>query len=89
MSNTVKSEITSIDFLIEQLKNSAPGYIGSIAKNIVIDKEGIDKYCSWKKDTYTRNCAFKNEEFELIVLCWEPGHVTAIHGHDGQKCWVY
>lgn len=46
-------------------------------------------YQSWSSEKYTRNCLFKNVNFELILLCWEHGQETAIHGHDGEDCWVY
>ncbi len=35
---------------------------------------------------YTRNLIFKNEFFEILILCWEPGQKTPIHDHEGQHC---
>ncbi len=49
----------------------------------------FEKYIYWKKEGYTRNCIVKTENFELILLCWNKGDSTTIHGHDNQKCWVY
>lgn len=51
--------------------------------------EDFSNYTSWDSDRYTRNAIFKNEHFELILLCWEPGQETPIHDHDGADCWVY
>jgi cysteine dioxygenase len=48
----------------------------------------FETFCSWSDTCYTRNCIFENEEFELILLCWEKGQITPIHGHGGEECWV-
>jgi len=44
---------------------------------------------SWSQKKYTRNCVYRDANFELILLCWEQGQETSIHGHDGEDCWVY
>jgi cysteine dioxygenase len=37
---------------------------------------------------YTRNLVRRNEQFELLVLCWSPGQVSPIHDHAGEHCWM-
>ena len=37
---------------------------------------------------YTRNLIRRNEQFELLVLCWSPGQVSPIHDHAGEHCWM-
>ncbi len=37
---------------------------------------------------YRRNRVFRDDRFELLVLLWERGARTPIHGHDGQRCWL-
>lgn len=37
---------------------------------------------------YTRNLVYKDELFEMILLCWDVGQVTPIHNHQGQRCWM-
>jgi len=44
---------------------------------------------SWSSKKYTRNCMYRDVNFELILLCWEKDQETAIHGHDGEDCWIY
>ena len=39
-------------------------------------------------DHYTRNLVHRDRQFELLVLCWGPGHETPIHNHEGQDCWM-
>lgn len=40
-------------------------------------------YISFKPGTYARHRVFRNEHFELLVLCWRPGQRTPIHDHNG------
>lgn len=49
----------------------------------------FEKHATWSETCYTRNCIAENEDFELILLCWEKGQITAIHDHGGEECWVY
>lgn len=35
------------------------------------------------KDTYARNLVCRTPRFDMLVLCWKPGHVTTIHDHAG------
>ncbi len=49
----------------------------------------FEKYATWSETCYTRNCIAENEDFELILICWEKGQATAIHDHGGEECWVY
>ena len=48
-----------------------------------------EKYATWSETCYTRNCVAENDDFELILICWEKGQATAIHDHGGEECWVY
>jgi cysteine dioxygenase len=53
-----------------------------------ISVEECDDYIFWDKDHYTRNCIARTDEYELLLLCWEPGQGSAIHNHNKQECWV-
>jgi cysteine dioxygenase len=45
------------------------------------------KYCFWSDDHYTRNLVFKNEDYELIIICWKKDQVSPIHDHSDQNCY--
>lgn len=81
--------ITSLNRLIEVLKQSEAENYVAVAKNMNIPASDFEKYAHWKEDTYARNCIIKTPEFELILICWKKGDYTPIHGHNEQKCWVY
>jgi len=37
---------------------------------------------------YTRNLVARNEQFEMLVLCWSAGQESPIHDHSGQHCFM-
>ena len=88
-SNKQTSEtIQSIDELVSALSEGERTTFHDIVQSINVPTSAFEAYCSWSKDSYTRNCIIDNEKFELILLCWEPGQVTPIHDHGGEECWV-
>ena len=50
--------------------------------------ETLAPYIFYAKSHYTRNLIFKCDLFEVLTLCWEPGHVSRIHNHRDQNCWM-
>lgn len=53
-----------------------------------IEPESLAPYRHFYDAHYTRNLVFKNDLFELLVLCWGIGHHSWIHNHRGQHCWM-
>ncbi len=86
---SLKNTINSFPILIEELsKNNKKNYT-SVLKKIAISEETINSFSSWSKDHYTRTCIFRNQNFELLLICWEAGQFTPVHAHNNQDCWVY
>ena len=52
-----------------------------------ISKSNLTKYEHFSKEMYTRNRIYKDESFEILLLCWLPNQMAPIHGHEGEKCW--
>ncbi|MCR9173147.1 MAG: cysteine dioxygenase family protein [bacterium] len=85
----MSSNITTIDQLITAFDDAEPSEQVGVLKRIDIPVSEFAEYATWCDDGYTRNCIARKDGFEFILLCWSPGAVTPIHGHDGQNCWVY
>jgi cysteine dioxygenase len=45
-------------------------------------------YARFKDECYSRNLVSASQLFELLVICWNPGQVSPIHDHQGQRCWM-
>jgi len=53
--------------------------------------EEYQKYIHWDVDDpkkYTRNLLYRNEHFDLVLMCWPPHSQSSIHCHDMSSCWV-
>ena len=53
-----------------------------------VEVDSITRYFHWSEKFYTRNLIFKDERFEMMAICWDKGHVSAVHNHWDQKCWM-
>ncbi|NNE66965.1 MAG: cysteine dioxygenase family protein [Pyrinomonadaceae bacterium] len=53
-----------------------------------VDVDSMDPYMNWSEKFYTRNLVYKDERFELMVICWDKGQVSRIHNHSDQMCWM-
>jgi Cysteine dioxygenase type I len=53
-----------------------------------VDASTLDRYVHFRDDTYTRNLIFRDDEIELMAVCWKPGQRTVIHTHNGQLGWM-
>ncbi len=53
-----------------------------------VNVESIEPYTHWSSKFYTRNLVYKDDRFELMVLCWEKGQYSTIHDHADQMCWM-
>jgi cysteine dioxygenase len=78
-----------IDEILERLLKSTVQNYGEILASVNIKAVDLDAFCSWKKEVYTRNCIYRNDDFELLLICWQDQHASPIHDHGGQACWVY
>lgn len=83
------NKIHKIQDLVKEMNSSEIQSFPSILKRLDLDSSELSAYESWDKQGYSRNCMEKNDRYELLLLCWNPGDRTPIHNHGGQRCWVY
>lgn len=84
---------TSMDGLVEDLKGfAAQGFPESEIRDYLaeslIEPAALDLYVHECQEHYTRNLVHKDADFELLVICWGPGHRAPIHGHEGELCFA-
>lgn len=83
------TKITSLKQLTKQLNNATKDAYKAIGVSLDLPLEELTPYTFWSNESYTRNCITRKPNYELILLCWEPGQETPIHCHGGEECWVY
>lgn len=60
-----------------------------LTQRLEIDSCLLAPYIQFKETGYARNVLYRDQKFEAICLCWEPGQGTAIHNHGGCYGIVY
>lgn len=55
---------------------------------VQLSAEALAPYTFWSEKQYTRNLLYRDDNFEMLVLCWLPGQKTPIHTHNGQLGWM-
>lgn len=85
----MSEKIRTISELIERLEETDHEQHKKVISSMDIPKEEFMPFAYWKEKGYARNCIKRTKDYELLLLCWNPGDKTPVHGHDGQDCWVY
>ncbi len=80
--------LQTLDELVTALSEEDSTNYSDILRLAQLPSTAFESCCSWSSESYTRNCVIENEDFELILLCWQPGQLTPIHDHGGEECWV-
>lgn len=83
------NSINTVQELIKQLSETSKDNYNLVLQILNIERQSFSKYENWSKVNYLRNGIFKNEHFEIILLCWEKGQETTVHYHGGEECWMY
>jgi len=60
----------------------------ALLRDTPVDPESMTPYLGYSEQHYTRNLVHRNEQFEMMVLCWDRGTISAIHNHCDQHCWM-
>lgn len=79
----------NIQELIQLLSESSKTHYNSILNSFDFNAINFKHFENWSSEKYTRNCIYRDMQFELLLLCWNEGQETSIHNHDGEDCWVY
>tara|TARA_B100000941_G_scaffold283361_1_gene252804 strand:+ start:1685 stop:2218 length:534 start_codon:yes stop_codon:yes gene_type:complete len=53
-----------------------------------LSQKDIQDYILFNPNKYTRHLIYKEDSFELLVMCWRPGQKAPVHGHEGEKCFM-
>jgi cysteine dioxygenase len=84
---------TTVEDFVAGLCDLRDGYITlarvtEYIKNVPVSREALDQYVWWADDRYTRNLIYRDDLFEVMTICWQPGQRTAAHTHNGQLGWM-
>jgi cysteine dioxygenase len=60
----------------------------ALCQETEIDRASLDRYAFFRPDAYTRNLIYRDDQIEVMALCWSKGQRTPIHTHNGQLGWM-
>ncbi len=60
----------------------------SYLQEIALDHRSLEPFVHFRDDIYTRNLIYRDDLFEIMAVCWQPGQRTVIHTHNGQLGWM-
>jgi len=63
-----------------------PDEMEALARSVDLESLDLGPYRSFRKECYARNTVFLNEHVELVVICWAPGQMSAVHDHGASNC---
>ncbi len=73
----------------ELLRHRDPAAYADILARYAVPSRDLEPYFRWNMRHYTRTCIHRNEDFELLVICYGPGQVTSIHDYDSETAWIH
>jgi cysteine dioxygenase len=90
---TVTTLVSVDDFVVRLRQLPVPAFddIAAVLRFLQenpVDPSTLGRYLYWDAQHYTRNLIDKTELYELIAICWDVGHVSSIHNHRDQNCWM-
>jgi len=77
------------DLVQELLRHPDISGFADILARYQVPSRDLEPYFNWNPKHYTRNCVFRNQEFEFLVICYEPGQRTSIHDYDSKMAWIH
>ena len=82
---TLTKLVTEIKTIFETNKSNKLDEIN----NKLQEYSGDDWKTNLKYDPsrYTRNSVFKDDNCQIMIMCWPPNYVSPIHDHNNSECY--
>lgn len=85
--------LVGIDDFLSSLREFEQGLITrdsvlDLCSGVQLRDSSLEPYLFFDEKFYTRNLIYRDDLFEVMAICWQPGQKTAVHTHNGQLCWM-
>lgn len=85
--------LISIDDFVSRIRTFEQGLITrdsvlDYCSSVQISDASLAPYVFFDDHFYTRNMIYRDDLFEVMTICWQPGQRTSVHTHNGQLCWM-
>jgi cysteine dioxygenase len=82
-TNNTGSLAQFVAALEAQTSHPSQEQLYGLVKSANFSEADLRPYIGFKAGNYARHRVFRNQWVEMLVLCWQPGHRTPIHDHNG------
>ncbi|MBI3818171.1 MAG: cysteine dioxygenase family protein [Planctomycetes bacterium] len=87
------TQLVNISTFVDKFRSLENGPITTasvleLLHDTAVEPASVRRYAQWYDDRYGRHLIHRDDYFEIIMLCWRPGHRTPIHTHNGQLGWA-
>ncbi|WP_421765151.1 cysteine dioxygenase [Ekhidna sp.] len=84
-------KINTIEALVHALNQceECGSHVLEVMSNVNIPRSEFERYYSWRDDRYARNVLARNDNFEILLICWEKGQSSPIHDFNAQEAWIH
>jgi predicted metal-dependent enzyme (double-stranded beta helix superfamily) len=63
-----------------------PQEMKALARSVDLRTLDLSGYRRFQEECYARNTVLLNDQCELVVICWLPGQMSAVHDHGNSYC---
>lgn len=89
MSDTsLHSLVRSLDRALREPDRTGSTKVAGLLAAYAAQQQDWRDFARFREECYARNLVTACGLFELLVICWQPGQVSPIHDHQGQRCWM-
>jgi cysteine dioxygenase len=86
-------KLVTVSAFVDTLRSFEAGPItrdrvAGYCAEVELTRASLEPYVHFDDGFYTRNLIHRDEYFELMAVCWQPGQRTPIHTHNGQLGWM-
>ncbi|SNT27745.1 Cysteine dioxygenase type I [Ekhidna lutea] len=88
---SIMETIRTVEQLVNALNNcvESGNHVLDVMTNVEIPREEFEKYYSWSDEKQARNVLARNDDFEVLLVCWEKGQSSPIHDFNAQEAWIH
>lgn len=87
MPDACTDRISLDDFVFEmmhcQIKDLKLPALKDLFGRLDLKEMLVNEHVHFCCDSYSRNLVCRTPRFDMLILCWKPGHATTIHDHAG------
>jgi cysteine dioxygenase len=83
--------LTVLQAEIKPVAEHSPDHVAHVSDIIArtpLERSEWEQFTAFTEKGYTRHLLAHDDNFTVLLLCWNKGQKSPIHDHSGSSCWV-